>query len=712
MAHFVPLRPPAQVQQSSPPYQIPPIVFNPVHYSDKFFSDFPSAPALPTSPHLAGSSIPYNVTGTTTAINGPTHGSAGPNDPNIPTGPNATSGSISDSLSGRDNGLISTVNSAHNSSIASAENSVSSTNPLQHPIFHSSNSHGYQNGYYPAYLNGPSPAPSTPSASMYYYQHTNPWLPSQYYSSEDARFLRPPSYMNRGFSSMSSITAVPPAPSPFLMSPPLFSTPPRDSRIPFKPRHTKRNLRPKINKIARESSPQTKKAKFVLGEYSLDALYEAFQNALRINTSRMNIAEAYQYAFEDEIECKLFDLFVHKLSHSIDVFLPQDRFQKIVAELALYEDTRMILNAIFCLSSLMLLRLNPAEIDLSYPLKYYQKTVALIRYFLSHPNVDNETSGILARCLISTNLLCIYELFFVAIDSTYVKGAGSILMSILSKKNGSGSLLRDNPFYNTCFIAMVVCDLVLSLKFELPCTFSIEKTWKSLDPDFFQQFLSPVSHQLELAKPKKDINSYLSSSIFNFQSTHWWQYKVIVIFSIINDFSNCYDVITKEDFEENTQYHRWVEINKMLQDIESSLPLPLKPTIYHPCSPTRLFPLVLFKDESTAIADVNFKLAKILHYSTLVEKIKVQNTGLIDSEKSSYSPDYRQKLSKDVVGILKTYDSNFKIWPVAIHALRQAGKHIEKNLLAAEELTNFTQRVVNECHTQLDFVYKKKPSGE
>lgn len=415
----------------------------------------------------------------------------------------------------------------------------------------------------------------------------------------------------------------------------------------------------------------------------------------------MNIAEACQFAFEDEIECKLFDMFVHKLSHSIDVFLPQDRFQKVVAELALYEDTRMILNAIFCLSSLMLLRLSPSEMDSLYALKYYQKTVALIRHFLSHPSVENEASGILARCLISTNLLCIYELFFVAIDSTYVKGAGSIIMSILSKQTSSESLLKDNPFYNTCFWAMCICDLVLSLKLELPCTFSLEK-WKLLDPDFVNQFFYLLPEDTA-----QNADFSLSHSLFVSQTTHWWQSKVMITYCVVNDFANCYDVITEEDHQRNTQFHRWAEINRILQDIETNLPAALNPTLYQPSSPARMFPLILYKDEATAIADVNLKLAKILHYTTLVDKIKVEDTCLIDTERVNYPENYRQELAKEVVGILKTYDSNYKVWPVAIHALRQASRFIDKNLTAGEELQLFTQRVVDECHTCLDFVQQR-----
>ncbi|KAF3989512.1 hypothetical protein FT663_01756 [Candidozyma haemuli var. vulneris] len=495
-----------------------------------------------------------------------------------------------------------------------------------------------------------------------------------------------------------------PTASPVELSPPMGA---KELRTTFKPRRVKKNSKPKINKISHEALEMQfarKKQEKTLSEHTLDSLYDDFQEALKIPSPRASLASAYENTLESELEVKLFDLFVHVISKSIDSFLPHECFQKLVAELALYEDTKMILNAIFCLSSLILSRINPDAIDPSYPLKYYQKTVGTIRHHLSRPDAEDERNGILARCLLSTILLCIYELFFVAIDSTYVKGAASIFISIMSRRNRSESLIGNSPFYHTCFWAMFVCDLILSLKLELPNMYSLEKTWKAMDPIYFESFNDASSHSDEPAKSVKDVEAFLSSSLLTGQSTFWWQYKVIITLSSINEFSNSYDVISQEDFTNNKEFHQWMELNQRLDDIDRNLPVSLKPSVCRPASRTRVFPHILFKDEATAIVGLNYKLAKISHYVKLASKLRIMDDFLIEEQLAKYPSQYRVKLAKDLVGILQSY-CNSSIWPVTIHALRAASRNIDKNdEVVMEELKRFTRQMVQFSHTHSDFV--------
>ncbi|KAF5213560.1 hypothetical protein EJF18_10007 [Clavispora lusitaniae] len=467
------------------------------------------------------------------------------------------------------------------------------------------------------------------------------------------------------------------------------------------PTKTKKNSRPKINKIVSEKKKSKKtglkKQRLDLCEHSNDEIFTKFSEVLAIKVDRVDIAKAYSYIIEDELEQKLFDLFVNKLTLFIDVFLPEDRFQKVISELALYDETRMILDSIFCLSSLIFQRMNPEAIDPLCPLKYYQRTVNSIRYHLSLPEVEYQESGILARCLISTNLLCIYELFFVAIDSTYIKGAGSILSSILSKWNKSESLLKVSPFYNTCFWAMFVCDLVLSLKLEARSTYSLEKMWRQMEPSFFQTFDEYPVESEEASVSEVTHSNFLVSR----KTTTWWQHKIMLLLCDITEYLNASEVSTKHDFEANRRFDRWKSLNLQLEEFEKNMPVYLKPLIYKPASGDRLFPLIYFKDEQTAIVTLNYKLAKLTLHVALCRNTVGQNKELVQQEIKKYATNYREKLSKDVVGIMQTYDSNQKIWPVNIHALRQAAKYIDKNSPDFAELKQLIIKVANFSHAGL-----------
>lgn len=465
----------------------------------------------------------------------------------------------------------------------------------------------------------------------------------------------------------------------------------------YKPTHTKKNSRPKINKIVNHPKREAKRKRYEIGEHSNDELFAKFLEVLGIKTQRTDLRKNFRLIIEDPLEQKLFDLFVNQLSLFIDIFLPEKHFQKIISELALYDETRMILDSIFCFSSLVFQRMSPSEIDPLCPLKYYQRVVNSIRYHLSLPNSDGLESGILARCLISTNILCIYELFFIAIDSTYVKGAGSILLSILSRWNKSGSLLRDSPFYNTCFWAMFVCDLILSLKLEVRTTYSLEKTWRALEPAFFESFETYPSEEKD---PVDGDSSQLNSSSYlvSRKSTTYWLHKIMMLLCDINEYLNACEVITKEDFESNAKFEKWKILDMKLNEFEVNMPVYLKPLITKPISPDRLFPLIYFRDEQTAIVALNFKLAKLSLHVALCRNTAVKDTELVQQAMASYPGDFREKLCKDLVGIMYTYDSNQKIWPVNIHALRQVSKYLKKDSVEYAELTKLVLKIAKFSH--------------
>lgn len=480
-----------------------------------------------------------------------------------------------------------------------------------------------------------------------------------------------------------------------------------DSKTYYKPTKTKKNSRPKINKIVSEfydvRGQSRKRARIEIGEPSLDLVYDHFREVLGITAARLEISQACEFVLADDLEKTLFELFVDKLALFIDVFSSYDVFQKIVPELALYDESRMILDSMFCLSSLILQRTKPDAIDPLCPLKYYQRTVNSIRFHLSQPEVESPESGMLARCLLGTCLLCIYELFFIAVDSTYIKGAASILMSILSKKNKNESLLKTSPFYEACFWVTFVCDMILSMKLQIPNVYSLERKWTTLDEDFFEDLNNYTTYQDDPKTIKDSVNNY-SSFVVTRSTTVWWQHKIMLINGAIIEYLHLTDVLTRKDFESNKKLYQWQQLSKKLLEYERNMPVYLKPLIYMPSSEDRVFPLLFFKDEHTAIAALHFKLSKLAMVESLYLNVLIQDTALLEAEFAKFPSGLKVKLSKDILGILQTYDSNYKIWPVNVHSLRQASKCIEEGTEEYKQLKILAARVLKFSHSALQLL--------
>lgn len=474
------------------------------------------------------------------------------------------------------------------------------------------------------------------------------------------------------------------------------------SKSHFKPTQTKRNARPRINKLNKSDplllkinvkKPKISHSMNMMAELSTDELFKHFQDTLKIEKPDGSQRASFYLRMQNELERQLFDLFVNHLSKSIDIFFPQEVFRKIIPELAVYDETNMIVCSIFCLSSLMLQRMNPDKFDLSITIRYYHQTITSIRHYLSIPGIEEKDTGIMPRCLLSTILLCIYELFFVAIDSTYIKGASSILSSILMKNSDKKSLLKDSPFYQTCFWPMLLCDLIFSLKYNSPSMYSIETFWKPLDPEYFDLYGDFSSYGSSKTENDADLVKLTSTRI----NTTWWIHKSIIDFSSITKFKNEITVLTKEDFESNRPYLEWLELKKNLDTFEKQMPLTIKPTIYKSCSPDRLFPIIYFKDEATAIIGLNYKLAKIMLYEALIQKTSLSEP-LPKAEFLKYPKQYPVKLAKDIIGIIKTYDANLSVWTVNAHALRSVAHYLQDDLEASRGLEELVERLMAICH--------------
>ncbi|OBA16969.1 hypothetical protein METBIDRAFT_80211 [Metschnikowia bicuspidata var. bicuspidata NRRL YB-4993] len=362
----------------------------------------------------------------------------------------------------------------------------------------------------------------------------------------------------------------------------------------------------------------------------------------------------------------------------------------------------MILDSMLCLSSLISQRKDPLSVDALCPYDYYQKCVYSVGKNVALDKAQDPDGKILARCLISTNLLCIYEMFFVAVDSVYVKGAGGILATIMARTDKSGGILQQSPFHYTCFWATVVCDLILSLKLECPCTFSIEKMWRSLDPgyDEYDSYEAFLHEKTSIKDAVEDCSSFVVTN----EKTTWWLHKVTFLFILVNDFYNQYDVITQEDFMTNKRFHRWLVLKEKIEEFERRMPIYLKPLIFIPAAEEKDFPKIFFKDEKTVVTAINFRLAKLLLHAALEEKLQVLDVGLTLKERASYPHKYSENLAREVAGIMKTYDADMRIWPINIHSLRQASRFIEPSSPCFETLKNLTARVISVCQTRLNIL--------
>lgn len=461
----------------------------------------------------------------------------------------------------------------------------------------------------------------------------------------------------------------------------------------YKPTKPKENSKPRINKLSTSGFVTNSKAikSFErMSEISIDPLFLHFQNSLKISKEKLNTSVPPFFQVKSDLERKLFDLFVHQVSRCMDMFMIKDFFTDIVPQMALMDETGMILSSMFTLSALMLQRVDPSLIDESIPMNYYHETIRSIRHHISNSSNDDE-DGIIARCLLSTILLCVYEMFFLATDNTYVKGAASLLTSIINKCQDA-SPLTSSPFLQMCFWAMFVCDLILSLKFNLPTMFSVNSFWRQIDPLFIENFDKPRN----LDEISDDLFLSRTESI-------WWLHKALLDFSVINEFNSHQTVETEEDFKNNRSFKDWKVLDNRINEYGESMPLALKPLIYQPSSDDSSYPTIYFRDELSALIYLQFKLSKVSLYQGLIQRTDV-NSPQTQKILNELPSNHAKLLAKDIIGILKTYDLNLYLWPINIHTIRVVARYLHEDEQEYKELESLMERVIDTCH----FIFQSK----
>ncbi|CAH2351820.1 hypothetical protein CLIB1423_04S06700 [[Candida] railenensis] len=591
-------------------------------------------------------------------------------------------------------------------------------------------SHG--NGSNVSYMQQPYPpnsqsqstaANSVQNSSTYFNQprmqqvHQSQPSSNSSYPNQSYRFQQPsqqpsfgyPSNSSSGTSSSSmgslnSLGYLPPSYSSSSTS--LKSDPDSVMQSYYKPTRTKRNSRPRINKIldgntkpastsnsnistsiSKSSSVENKRIDLtstslwgVLGEVAIDEIRVSFANAMNIKEpySSSSDKNVPKLKLSNPLEYRLFDIFIHMSSKAMDHYLGQNIFQEIVAELALYDETEMLINSIICLCGSILNKGDPSSLSKDVPTSHYQRALSSIRHHLSESSGEDpldldgaalkeyikRRDGLINRCLVSTIILCLYEFENNKTECTHIKGATSILTTILIRhregteqssfgesNSSSSSLLSTSYFHSICFWSIFQLDILISIRYGVATMYSYSDYWKRYDKLYFESFERIPYRSLS------PVHDY-----FNRDTANWWMQRAFIDFSLINDFKNSRDTMKQDPNIGIDLFTSWHKLKKSVDEYESNLPLNLKPTIYQPCSPSRHFPVIYFKDEKTAITTIIYKVSRILLYESLV--LNADKSELMRQELAKFSPGYIQKVIKDACGIIKTYGNDFTLWPI------------------------------------------------
>lgn len=456
----------------------------------------------------------------------------------------------------------------------------------------------------------------------------------------------------------------------------------------YKPPQPKNNTRPRIHKLSADRylvKNNVRKPTFKLGEYSTKELKEIFFNHVKITIDDSERSFYFENKIKTDFERQMFEYFCNSLSQSLDVYFDKKIYGEIVSEIAIYEDTDIIVNAIYCLSSLMLHRITPDKVDPSLPIKYYQESVKIMKYHLESETLED---GIASRCLLAATLLCLYEFFFSSIQGVYADNATNMLASIIgAKTRNKASPLLDSLFLGTCFWAIFLMGYIKALKNGHVNAYSVELFWNSLDSEYFKIF------DKYLLSRENEVKTEIVTNM----ETVWWFRKTILNCSKIADFRNEIQVLTKEEFESNQSLTKWVELKNMIINFEERILSALEPIIYKPNKDgSSCFPLVYYKDELSALIGLNRMLAKILLFETLMIKTNI-HSQLVQHQLARFPPGYCKRLAMDIVGIIQTYDSNLAIWPLNLHIIKHVGHYVHDDPNAGKQLDTLVERMLTVC---------------
>ncbi|MCH0630079.1 hypothetical protein JNB11_08940 [Kocuria palustris] len=471
-------------------------------------------------------------------------------------------------------------------------------------------------------------------------------------------------------------------------------TAPLEEQLPqqasnFKPIQTKKNLKPRINKIVkglmvlppttRRRAPR-KLAPVVVGEVVNDDVFDHYAREMGLSRPLdATVLALCQLRLKLPLEFALFDTFCATIQPALDVYLPHRVWGLIIPEIALYDDTNVVLDAVLCLA-LMVYARQPLMATLIAPLapeiavKYHQRAVALIEQQL--PRAADDYS-IMARAMVATVVLCIYETFLPPLDASYVDSASVLLFQLVRRpelrggRSGRPPGLERLPLYQLCFTMLMVCDVYQALKQEQPCWCPSDQFWQALDPDMYEGLDDYSRGQ---AAPDAPMVA---------AATGWWLLKLVHLLGVINDFRCLPLVLLYEDYECNRPLQTWRQLQRQLTEFDAQYPQGLAPIVYQWDPLTLAFPTIYFRSPAHAIVYLHRKMAHLCLYEAL-QRRPHRDDGAAAAELDKLGADHPQRLAREIFGVFSTYDGNPSMLGVMMPCLRLVTAHLGDTQLAQQ----------------------------
>ncbi|CAX39914.1 conserved hypothetical protein [Candida dubliniensis CD36] len=401
----------------------------------------------------------------------------------------------------------------------------------------------------------------------------------------------------------------------------------------FIPVQTKGNPKPKIHRMKENHTTEKN-----LESYSLYEIRILFKNKTGLNDVHLA-----RNRIEDARENQLLGYFNCLVGKALDVFASLEIFSQIFIELALLDDTQVILNGIYCLTEYEL-----SKSDFTRCIHYYQTTIAIIH---NQSRDNNPSRSLQYRCLMAMMLLCIFESKFPQVESSHLQHYKN--MSVELCKNQPSNEIGLDPILDCCFWTVLRTSFLHS----------------SLAGQNSSQFI-PDSTFFNL---QKDL---LGSSTF--QVSNVWHYKNVLV-NLINIWNFTYDISsTNQKGHKVYDYYQW-KIHKI--DILTEIPTALRSGI-HQQSYNLPFPIFYYHDELIAVINVLHRLALLFLHEGLSQRVSTEDRlkeSLLFPLNSPYF------VSQEIIGILKPYENSPFISSVGLFAI----KHVWKYLQHDSNLTPF-----------------------
>ncbi|ODV94934.1 hypothetical protein PACTADRAFT_50776 [Pachysolen tannophilus NRRL Y-2460] len=446
----------------------------------------------------------------------------------------------------------------------------------------------------------------------------------------------------------------------------------------------------------------------------------------------------------DPLDALLLDNFINNISAWLDIYCSVPFFTKLLPHIALFEESGMIMNCMLSCGALYLHRDQPNTYDSAFSMKYYNTALKQMSMELG------EKNRILTRTLISSVLLNLYESFagdFLDINQlNHITGSRIILLEILNneanskkvqfrkKKNRDSNSfllsekyvkkidlnkvysLENTEFLESLFWIITINDLTDSLKWELP------NRWSLQNPNTTILTLAPPSTLHDQLFNSK-ISEYLSRYFdVDFKSSDgsfcaekddlWWLRKSAFDLEMINDFLNQNFCLTQDDFVSQKMVKKWIELKKIVDSFGKAIPQSLRKIGYNKYSDNKYeaengeklnsnFPMVLFKDETSALININYHLSCLLLYESLITRTELYIDGRNTSSSIAYlfsERDFKflsvskniHKLmkfhSKQIVAILLSYYKNLTVWALSLGHFKYAVRYLTRDPKYFKEL--------------------------